>query len=198
MPLLVVAKPRSNPEDLQRFVSRSRNALRGGLDRRSRYGRHSPLGQTARRLASGRVRRAQAYGKHLESQPLLWPMDGRRWRVALVLPPDRKSLPVSMDRPVLVFNPTVFAAVYAAIPDRNLDYREACQTDTRTRALVGGPRTRTPDHQLFPCRVHLCLTNSTCWPWRTRVASTTCCSPPVLKPCSRSPWIANTWAQRSA
>src|SRR5438128_4774541 len=27
----------------------------------------------------------------------------------------------------------------------------------------------------------LCLTNSMCWPWRTRVCSTTCCSPPVLK-----------------
>src|SRR5438445_131910 len=26
----------------------------------------------------------------------------------------------------------------------------------------------------------LCPTNSTCWPWKTRVCSTTCCSPPAL------------------
>ena len=115
-------------------MSRRRRARRsnwrtqhGSHDRRRRCGRHSPLGQTGRWPASGRGQRALAYGKHLESQALLWPVHGRHWRIALVLPPDRKSLlplPESMDRPVLVSNPTVPAAVYAAIPDWNLYKRE--------------------------------------------------------------------------
>jgi hypothetical protein len=52
-----------------------------------------------------------------------------------VLPPDRKSLlplPESMDRPVLVSNPTVPAAVYAAIPDWNLYNREVLPASSFT------------------------------------------------------------------
>jgi hypothetical protein len=44
-----------------------------------------------------------------------------------VLPPIRKSLlplPESMDRPVLISNPTLPVAEYAAIPDCNLYSRE--------------------------------------------------------------------------
>lgn len=43
-----------------------------------------------------------------------------------------------------------------------------------------------------------CRMNSTCWPWITRVCSTTCCSLPARKLCWRSRPIPNTWEQRSA
>jgi hypothetical protein len=71
-----------------------------------------------------------------------------------------------------------------------------CQTQARERWLAARERellTTSYFHVVFtvPHELNvLALEN--------RVCSMTCCSPPVLKPCSRSPSIANTWAQRSA
>ena len=44
----------------------------------------------------------------------------------------------------------------------------------------------------------LCLTNSMCWPWKTRVCFTICCSLPAHKPCWKSHPIRNTSELRSA
>ena len=42
-----------------------------------------------------------------------------------------------------------------------------------------------------------CLTNSMCWPWKTRVCFTICCSLPAHKPCWKSHPIPNTSEPRS-
>src|SRR5262249_3616743 len=42
-----------------------------------------------------------------------------------------------------------------------------------------------------------CLTNSMCWPWKTRVCFTVCCSPPAHKPCWKSHPIPTTSEPRS-